>query len=443
METPQQPSGTAEQVERWSLVEALLARRSRRFGNGLTLDGGPLRYASAKAPQPLTFDEEAALVFAACGITGYALGELPYDAGDDPASTGGNIMVNLVARTIPSGDALHAHTLFVLNDDGAWLVRRPQDYPRDEIAGLIALARERRFGDLYARGRVRVLDRRPVIPQVFPYTPPFNRWSANKPGTTYFLPVAELSAFYINVMLAAFSEPIGVYMLDDRNGYRPAGVACFAKSKGGHLDDDPRHEKVGTIGVLETWLLEFAAIEQGAMLQNLGLMAEALGIGGFPHFAAHAYGWQLALGFRAHDLPFSKVAGLNPLLKLAVKAMRRDIPVPTPLGLERDGVAVLQPYCPPYYPSMRAAVLAFVEHKYRHGSGVFRDGGAATGWADPVAVQAGIPTYSDSAIEATIAYMEYVYARYGRVPSLTGPFRTVLAYQAHRLDDDFYARFYR
>ncbi len=58
-------------------------------------------------------------------------------------------------------------------------------------------------------------------------------------------------------------------------------------------------------------------------------------------------------------------------------------------------------------------------------------------------VQAGIPRYSDQAIAATIAYCDYVYGRYGRFPSNSGPFRTILAHQAHHLDVEFYDKFYR
>ena len=66
-----------------------------------------------------------------------------------------------------------------------------------------------------------------------------------------------------------------------------------------------------------------------------------------------------------------------------------------------------------------------------------------TGWSRGLAIQAAIPRYSVKAIDATIAYCEYIYERYGRFPVCGGPFRTVLAFQAHRLDPDFYARFYR
>ena len=89
------------------------------------------------------------------------------------------------------------------------------------------------------------------------------------------------------------------------------------------------------------------------------------------------------------------------------------------------------------------AVLAFIDYKYGEGRGTFRDGGAATAWADGRAIQSRIPAYSDKAIAATIAYCTYVYERYGRFPASSGPFTNLVAFQAHHLDGDFYARFYR
>lgn len=86
-----------------------------------------------------------------------------------------------------------------------------------------------------------------------------------------------------------------------------------------------------TVASLESWLYEFAAIEQGAILQNLGLMSQALGLGGFPHFAAHPFGWLRALGFRMVEVPFSRIVGAEPA------APGVDIPVPIAVGLERDG----------------------------------------------------------------------------------------------------------
>ncbi len=431
-----------EKTAHYPLMEALIERRSRRFGRGMSLNGGPLAYDSDSTPQPLTLEEEAALAFAGCGITGPVVAELPYDGGDEREAGGGNIMINLVGRTVASGDAVHAVALFVINDGGAWMLKRPQDYPRAEIGALARAAREGDLVGLYERGRVRVADGRPDVPRELPFVMPFNKWAANLPGTTYFLPVNEFSAFYINVLLSAFSEDFGYFLVDERNRFRPAGIAKFARSRGGHLRDDPKEGRLTTVGFLETWLYEFAAVEQGGILQNLALMTEALGLGGFPHFAAHPYAWFEALGFRMQEIPFSRTIGAGAVTKRLLKALGKELPVPTPVGLEVDGEVLIKPYCPPYYRDMEEAVLAFVDRKYARGTGAFRDGGAATGWRDGSAIQAGIPRYSDSAVAATIAYCEYVYGRYGRFPANSGPFRTVLAHQAHHLDPEFYDRFY-
>ena len=66
-------------------------------------------------------------------------------------------------------------------------------------------------------------------------------------------------------------------MVDERNRFKPPGIVRFARSKGGHLHDDPREGRFATVGLLETWVYEFAAIEQGGMLQNLALMTQAVG----------------------------------------------------------------------------------------------------------------------------------------------------------------------
>jgi hypothetical protein len=432
-----------KQLAHYSLLDALLARRSRRFGKGMCLNGGPLAYESAHDLSPLSLEEEATLAFAACGITGYTMGELPYETGDIAEAGGGNIIMNFVGRTVFSADAAHLVIVFVLNDDGVWLLKRPQDYPRLEVAELVEAARQQHWVDLYEKSRVRIADQRLDVPREPPFVPPFNKWSANVRGTTYFLPTAELSGLFINVLLAAFSEEVAYFVVDERHNFQPAGVAKFARSKGGYLHDNLAEGRAATVGLLDTWMYEFAAVEQGAMLQNLALVTAALGLGGFPHLASHPFGWFQALGFRMADLPFSRTIGAGPVMKGLLRVLKKDIPIPTAIGLERDGQVLIKPFCPPYYRSMEEAVLAFVDYKYAQGRGTLRDGGAATNWQDGAMVQAGIPRYSEQTIEATIACCDYLYSRYGRIPATNGPFRTLMAYQAHHLDVDFYQKFYR
>jgi hypothetical protein len=161
------------------------------------------------------------------------------------------------------------------------------------------------------------------------------------------------------------------------------------------------------------------------------------------HFAAHPYAWPLALGFRMVDVPTSRVAGVGGITRALMALLGRDPAMPTAVGLEREGEVLVKPFCPPYYPTMADAVRAFVDYKLAENSGTLRDRAAHGAWRDGASIQGGIHDYSDETVAAVIAYCEYVYRRYGRFPASSGPFRTVLAYQAHHLDPDFYDRFYK
>ena len=77
-----------------TLFEVLLHRRSRRVGLGMSVPAGPFQYKSPHQPVPLTEDEEAALAFAACGVTGYALADLSYGTGE-----GGSMLAGRLGRT--------------------------------------------------------------------------------------------------------------------------------------------------------------------------------------------------------------------------------------------------------------------------------------------------------------------------------------------------------
>jgi hypothetical protein len=431
---PQSPAGP---LENYPLLTALRERRSRRFGLGMNIPAGPFAFQSRHPPAPLTEDEEAALVFAACGITGYALADLCY-----APDGGGNIMAGLVARTIASGDGLQTVALVVTNDEATWLIRRPQELPAGDIPELIALGRRGAFTELYRRGRVKIKDGRAAPPTAPLFNINANRWSAHAPGTTYFLPVNDLTFMYVNGLLEILNEATGVFILDERNQYRPAGLGRFARSRGGHLEDDPHRGRVVTIRQVEQFVTEFVTIEQGMMLQNLGLMAQGLGLGGFPNFANHEFGWFQALGFCLAEMPASRYLGVGGLVALGMHWLKRDPPVPYPQGLERDGQVLLKPFCPPAYPSMEAAVRAVVEAKFGPG-GVFRGRFAGSAWANHESVTQQIPALSEAGIAATVAHCEYIWRRYGRFPAYLPPYRTVVGFQACHLDGEFYERFYR
>lgn len=423
--------------EATTLINALQNRRSRRFGLGMEMPAGPLAYRSRHPAMPLAEDDEALLAWAACGITGPALADLCYAPGH-----GGNIMAGLVGRTVASGDCLQTISLFVINDQGAWLVRRPHELSESELSQAIALSSQREWTRLYRSVRVQVSDRR-VHPPVEPlFNINANRWSLHAPGSSYFLPVGDLTPMYLNGLLEILNEDTGVFILDERNGYRPAGLARFARSRGGHLDDDPAHGKVITIKHLEQFVTDFVNLEMGMVLQNLGLMTQALGLGGFPHFANHDFAWFESLGFTLRQLPASRYLGTGPIVTAGLRLLGKDLPVPFAIGLERDGKRLLQALSPPNFPSMTDALKSVLDRKFGP-RGIFRQVTGLTAWRQPESVLPSIHAIDSKAFQAASAFLEYVWRRYHRFPVHVPPFRCGLGHQVVHLDAEFYDRFYR
>lgn len=73
----------------------------------------------------------------------------------------------------------------------------------------------------------------------------------------------ELTFLYINGVMEIRNETTGAFLVDERAGFRPAGVGRFARSRGGHLCDDSREGRVITIQQVASLVTEFVAIEQG------------------------------------------------------------------------------------------------------------------------------------------------------------------------------------
>jgi hypothetical protein len=436
----------AEALERlisYPLVEAIAHRRSRRFSRGAVLPGGGLEYRSRQEPLPLTKTEEALLSFAAAGVTGLCLGDVPFASGGLKEGGGGNVMAALTGRTGASADAVHSAALFIINDEGTYLWRRPQDFSLDQIDELARLAAAKRFEEVYDRMRVRVRAGRTSIPREVPFVFPFNKWSTNLAGSTYFLPVCDLSSMYINVLLSGFDEQMALFLVDERNDFRPAGVAKFGRSKGGKLHDDPKDKRLLPILGVEAVIVEFMMAEQSFMAHNLSLMEQALGLGGWTHFAtATETGWLEALGFRLGKQSAAQVLHAGIFKRWLMNLLGQNPTFPHSLGLTVDGVDLIKPYCPPYYPSMEAAVLAFLDFKKANAWNAPLKPSFSGSWTDPRAVSLAIPHFSDECISATIAYCTYVYETYGRFPAYFGPSRTTLGHQAHHLDLEFYDAFY-
>jgi hypothetical protein len=425
-----------QQVENYTLIDALRGRRSRRFGLGMEIPQGPFTYKSQYSPQPLTEEEEAALIFAGAGITGYILADLAYGTGE-----GGNMLAGMMGRTAGSADSIQTVALFVINDEATYYIKRPQNIPFEQRAELIDLAQKGELVELYRRLRVKIANGRTEIPIQPGINFNINKWSVYAKGGTYFVPVNDLTSVYINGLLEIFEPEMGLYAVDERNLFLPAGLAKWGKRFGGHLNDDFTSGKVVTIQGIEMSFAEALCVEQGGILQNIGLMGQALGLGGFANYARNEYHWLQALGFTMETMSSPRYAGAGWLLSLLVKLIGQSYDFPYAVNLKHNGETLLQSYAPPNYPNMEAAVRAFVDYKFGV-NGAWRKATDGSLWKDAPKYAEQIKPPSEIAIQATIDFCTYCFKRYGRFPVYSAPFRTIIGYQATHVDVDFYDQFY-
>jgi len=459
--------GDESQAE--ALLEVMAERRTRRFPKGADMPPeGPLAFRGESTGYgQVTELQQATLAFAGVGLTGPVLGDVPYQS--DPKG-GGNVLASLVGRSALSPDAAHCVSLVVVNDSGdsdtagVHFLRRPQNFKREDLIRVASYSAERTPDwqlRLYEELRVKLpnLSRETLKTDLEAHKPPmptFNTWASNAKGSTYFLPVLELSEIYLSILFGGLEENSGYFIVDDRNGLLPAGLANEARSRGGYLNDKPSERRIFTQDYIETLASMLAAIELGAVMQNLSLMAHALGLGGWPHFAGGT-AWLKALRFKNETLKSSRVLGLPDALALELRLAGQDQDVWSPLGLAAPdgGDPLIKPYCPPFYSNMKEAVLAFVEAKFEKERGRFRADGNPSRWKDdPSAdevrkapnsrsIRKGIPPYSPQQIQAAVDHASYVYDRYGRFPGKFGPLTTVTAFQVHQLEEPFYQKYYR
>lgn len=389
-----------------SIVEVLRQRKTRRFGCGMEIPEGPLRYRSQLPPIPLSQEESHYLLFAGVGQTGMHLGDMQYAPRPGGEDGQGMAIMNFQGRTIPSPCAAQATRLFLTDDTGLYFVARVSDPDTHERPLLIKMR----------EGRLE-------IPREMPYMLSFNQWYANRPGSLYLIPVTDIASVYINLLLVLFSAECGYFIVDSDAGNAPCGLDLFRRSRGGHLHDDRTKRRTMTLRDLDGAISDTALQEQAVACQNMFLMEQAIGLGGGIHSVGsgrHLLGWEpevcQGLGFHFAQSP---VAGV------------RSNPV---------GVAgIWEGPCPPFTTSMEQAVLGLMTAKFGEG-GSYSPSGAKP-WADSVKATA-IGRHDQRAVDATIAFCEYVMRTYGRFPAHADAFKTVIAFQAHHVDETFYDLFY-
>jgi hypothetical protein len=404
------PSHLLHQVWDYPLFDALFGRRSRRFGLGFEITEGPFKYKSQRASLPISDLEEAILVAAGIGFSGTALWDqsrpLPFRGGD--------------GRTFPSTSRGRRTALFFTNDDGVYVIDPAA--PSASEMRVIGTADDReKILSLYRSSRKELQKGRLQIPRRVPPLSGHNLQVSNFPGSTLFMPVCDVTSSLIG-LIAQFVDPQlerfapkdspGVNIVDDRHGFRPAGTDKWIRT--GFLDE----QNIMPLSHVERQACYYMFSEPAAICQNMFLATEALGIGGWMH-----------CGFLSRDV--FKALGFT----MAVPGGQSVLS--NPVGL--DGV--FQAYCPPYYPSMDAAVDTLLRPLLRNNAST--QPGYVPYLLSDAEHHNGTVAISEEGIACTKAICNYIYETYDRFPGGLDAMHLMWFMQAHHLDIDYYDRFFR
>ena len=405
-----------EAMSKYPLFEALHKRRSRRISLGIhSVPAGDNSYSSNAQPQPLSELEEAVLI-SATGLTGLTLPDRPFAAPSGEKILG-TPNLNFFGRVAGSTDNCQATSFFLFNDSGTYVLRRLSNVdPAEPLTANLLVRRAR-------ESKVKIFDRRPEFPREFPYYLDSNRFLSNVPGSTILFPVVDMTRQYINALMYLLTEPDGhrPAFRDDRNFYLYAGVRKWIRS--GFLNKDIP-VPLGVLGTMRT------QIEAELLLQNLILMLQAMGLGGWIHASVTPTKLLPALGFKYVTPRY------RPLDFFRWGTFHTDVRT-NPIGLP----PYIECMCPPFYPSMADAVQAVVDDKYRAGGpygddAYFRrifQGDRGEKYLRQV------PHYKDDVISCTKDICTYIYERHGRFPAhCDAIFAPGVWLQAHHLDLNYY-----
>lgn len=392
----------------YPLMKAVFGRRSRRFGLGMELPSGPLAYKSEADPIPLSELEQAVLVAAATGVSGWSFG-VPFGPLQPDAHA--DFTGRFTGRTFPTAAGIGTPALFYTDDNGCYATNTRDVAPQrnrelqeidDDVERILAVC---------AENTTKIVDSRLDLPPEPPHVLPPNMWMANAEGSTLFIPAGDASEQFFGLLALALRH--GAMIIDEDTGEPAGNLAPFVGT--GLIEE----EKVLTIGELQRDTYETACMELAMMGHNIMLTIQAMGLGGL--FLAGINRWSV-LGAFADD----GVQGLG------FRFVEDERWRPNPVGL--DGV--YEALCPPYYSDMHEAARAYVQRKF--GPRGAYDPDRAGPWKDSSRVKATIEPYSDEFVDCLGEIAQYIFDKYGKFPGTETTIVVPCYVQVVHIDTDYY-----
>jgi len=395
-------------LNQFPLIDAITGRRSRRFALGATLPDGPFAYRSRQKPLPLNEVEQLLLLSAMTGNTGWNY-LIPHHTTSPermpayPAAAGG--------RAHASAAGIHTSELFYTDDKGMHF------FATRDLPSLISPAADSTIAleawlDAH-RSAIQTLNSERL------HLPPnrmdaHNNWCANVPGSTLFIPVADLAQHFIGVL--CFMVQNGGCLYDNVHHERVPGIEAFR-----HLVDI---DNPAPLTQLEQNSLVMVTAELTTASQNGMLLLQAMGLGGW-----------LFTGLDMYALLGASGDPLVPGLGFHTVADSRW-PVPNVTGLPN----VYEGFCPPHFSTMHEAVDAYVARKFGPG-GPFHPETAGP-WRNNRQIRSTVKPH-DGEFKACVALMaQFVYDRFGKFPATVPTIFAGPYLQAHHLDLEFYDTYF-
>jgi len=395
----------------FTLMDALLGRRSRRFFMGAEIPDGVFAYKSKSEPVSLS-ELEKLLVVTACG-TNTSWHYMIYRAKlyaphlSNYAGTAGG-------RTFPSSAGFHTSITFFTDDEGVYVLDTRDVPPFAEREADGSLDLEAVLKTL--KGHVRkIRDGRLGLPPEFPHTEAHNTWVVNQPGTLLVIPVGDLAQHVL--LNLCYMLQNGIVLSDDVHGRPIPGMERFRNI----VDVN----NTWPLTFVEQWSMSEVATELSMSCYAGTLILQAMGLGGWMFNGLN---------------PFS-VLGASGDPNVPGLGFRYDTnerwPYPNPTGLE----GVMEGFCPPHYPDMRAAVEAVCHRKFGPG-GPFHPETPGP-WIDSAKTRSAAQVHSKEFRECVALQAQYVFDTFGKFPGTVPSIFLITYLQAHHLDLEFYDRFYK
>jgi hypothetical protein len=242
-----------------------------------------------------------------------------------------------------------------------------------------------------------------------------NTWVVNQPGTLLVIPVGDLAQH--TLLNLCYMLQNGLVLKDDINRRSVPGIEKFK-----HLVDV---NNVWPLTFVEQWGMAEVTAELATSCYAGTLMLQAMGLGG----------WM----FNGLD-PFS-VMGASGNPNVPGLGFRYDTndrwPYPNPTGLN----GVMEGFCPPHYPDMRAAVEEVCERKFGLGGPFHPD--TPGPWKDSRKVRSAAQIHNEEFKECVALQAQYVFDTFGKFPGTVPSIFVITYLQAHHLDLEFYDNFYK